>query len=105
MQTFSELHIGKYVGVWDAIGVQFLHLFPHLATSLDTDWVEKVRVGFRSKSVELIWGPEGRRSFWKALASEELVLCYSLAEGVLKIDSLQRVILQPGHSEVGGGDA
>jgi hypothetical protein len=42
--------------------------------------------------------------FWKALASEELVLCYSLAEGVLKIDSLQRVILQPGHSEVGGSD-
>ena len=43
-------------------------------------------------------------SGWHYIASEELVLCYSSAEGVLKIDSLQRVILQPGHSEVGGGD-
>jgi hypothetical protein len=59
MQTFFELRIGKYVGVWEAVGVQFLHLFPQLTTSLDTDRVEKVRVRFRSKSVELIWGTRG----------------------------------------------
>jgi len=45
-QTFemlsSKLGIGKYVGVWDAIGVQFLHLFPQLMTFLNMNWVEKV---------------------------------------------------------------
>jgi hypothetical protein len=59
MQTLSKLGIGKYVGVWDAIGVQFLHLFPQLTTFLNMNWVEKVRVGSRSRSVELIWGARG----------------------------------------------
>ena len=59
MQTFFELRIGRYVRVWDAIGVQFQRLFPHLTASLDTDLVGKVRAGFRSKSVELIGGTKG----------------------------------------------
>ena len=59
MQTFFELRIGRYVRVWDAIGVQFQRLFPHFTASLDTDLVEKVRGGFRSKSVELIWETRG----------------------------------------------